>query len=483
MTFGGSGLGLLFIATNLRWGQMRPISNFAARDVEALLHPTTNLLAHRTAGPLVLERAEGIYVYDNAGRRYIEGLAGLWCTGLGYGNAELVETAREQMSRLSFSHLFGGRSHEAAIALAEKIKALSPAPTSKVFFTNSGSEANDTQVKIAWYYNNARGQTKRKKLIARHRAYHGTTVAAASLSGLGVFHADFDLPMARVLHTECPHFWRNAHEGESEADYAARLAGSLDELIQREGPETVAAFIAEPVMGAGGVLLPPATYFEKVQAVLDRYGIAFIADEVICGFARTGNWWGSQTFGIKPSTVTMAKAVTSAYVPMGALTVSEEVYDALVEASGRHGVFAHGFTYSGHPLACAVALKTIEIYERLDIVGHVRRISPIFRLRLNALADHPLVGEARGVGLLGGPELVRDKRSKRSFDPKLGVGAKAASFAEEEGVLCRAVGGDTLALCPPLIIDGAEINAMFDCITRTLDRTEAWARKEGHFGG
>ena len=459
---------------------MRPISNFAARDVEALLHPTTNLLTHRSAGPLVLERAEGIYVYDSDGKRYIEGLAGLWCTGLGYGNQELVETAREQMSKLSFTHLFGGRSHEPAIALAEKIRAISPVPNSKVFFTNSGSEANDTQVKIAWYFNNVRGQPKRKKIIARQRGYHGTTVASASLSGLGVFHADFDLPLPAMLHTDCPHHWKYAEEGESEQDYASRIVRNLEEMIEREGPDTIAAFIAEPVMGAGGVLIPPATYFEKVQALLAKHDIAFIADEVICGFGRTGNWWGCQTFGIQPSTVTMAKAITSAYVPMGALTVPDNVYQTLVEASGKHGVFAHGFTYSGHPLACAVALKTIEIYERIRIVEHVQRVTPVFQARLKALADHPLVGEARGVGLIGGLELVKAKRSKQSFDPKLGVGAKAARFAEEEGVLCRAVGGDTVALCPPLVIDETEINALFDGISSALDRTEAWARKEGH---
>jgi 4-aminobutyrate---pyruvate transaminase len=459
---------------------MRPLSNFANRDVEALLHPTTNLAAHRTQGPLVIERGEGVHVYDSNGKRYIEGLAGLWCTGLGYGNAELIETAREQMARLSFSHLFGGRSHEPAIALAEKIKAIAPCPTSKVFFTNSGSEANDTQIKLAWYFNNARGQPKRKKLISRNRAYHGTTVATASLSGLAVFHADFDLPMARVLHTDCPHYGKYAEAGESEEDYASRLVRSLEEMIEREGPETIAAFIAEPVMGAGGVLIPPRTYFEKVQAVLARHGIAFIADEVICGFGRTGNWWGSQTYGIAPDTVTMAKAVTSAYVPLGAITVSEEMYGALVEASGKHGVLAHGFTYSGHPLACAVALKTIEIYERIDIVAHVQRVAPIFQLRLKALADHPLVGEARGVGLIGALELMRDKRTKQGFEPKLGVGAKATRFAEEEGLICRAVGGDSVALCPPLIIDGAEINAMFDALGRALDKTEMWARAEGY---
>jgi 4-aminobutyrate--pyruvate transaminase len=459
---------------------MQPLSNYAARDVESLLHPTTNLLAHRSSGPLVLERAEGVYVYDSNGKRYIEGLAGLWCTGLGYGNAELVETAREQMSRLSFAHLFGGRSHEPAIALAEKIKAIAPSPTSKVFFTNSGSEANDTQIKLAWYYNNARGQPKRKKIVSRRRAYHGTTIAAASLTGLDIFHSDFDLPMARVLHTDCPHHWRNAEPGESEEEYASRLAGNLRELIEREGPETIAAFIAEPVMGAGGVLVPPRTYFEKIQAVLARYDISFIADEVICGFGRTGQWWGSQTFGIQPSTVTMAKAITSAYVPLAALTVPEEVYQALVAESGKQGMFAHGFTYSGHPLACAVALKTIEIYERMKILEHVQRVAPIFQLRLKALADHPLVGQARVVGLIGAIELVRNKSTKEAFEPKLGVGARAARFAEEEGLICRAVGGDNIGLCPPLIIDGAEINAMFDCLARALDRTAEWARKEGY---
>jgi 4-aminobutyrate--pyruvate transaminase len=351
-----------------------------------------------------------------------------------------------------------------------------------VFFTNSGSEANDTQVKIAWYTSNARGQPNRKKIIARQRAYHGTTVAAASLSGLSVFHADFDLPMSRMLHTDCPHYGKYAEPGESEEDYSARLAKSLEALIEREDPRTIAAFIAEPVMGAGGVLVPPKGYFEQIQAVLAKHDIPLIADEVICGFARTGNWFGSETYGIKPSSITIAKAITSAYVPMGAITVSEEVYQLLVEESGKHGVFAHGFTYSGHPLASAVALKTIEIYERLKIVEHVRRVAPIFKARIEALGDHPLVGETRSVGLIGAVELFKDKRTKQSFEAKLGVGARAARFAEEEGLICRAVGGDNVGLCPPLIIDGAEINALFDCLTRALDKTHAWARKEGYLG-
>ena len=459
---------------------MHPKSNYAARDIAALLHPTTNLFTHQTHGPLMLEKAEGIYVTDTQGKRYIEGLAGLWCTGLGYGNEEIADAARAQMSKLSFSHLFGGRSHEPAVELAEKIKSLAPCPTSKVFFTSSGSETNDSQIKLAWYYNNAIGRPKKKKIISRMRAYHGVTIATASLTGLPIFHADFDLPMAGVLHTDCPHHYRGAEPGETEAEFASRLAANLEAMIEREGPDTIAAFIAEPVMGAGGVIVPPDTYFSKIQAVLKRHDIAFIADEVICGFGRTGNWWGSQTLGAEPTTVSMAKGITSAYFPLGALTVPENVHEAMIAESKKLGVFAHGFTYSGHPVGCAVALATIAIYERIDIVGHVRRVSPTFQRRLRALADHPLAGEARGVGLIGGLELVKDKRSKQSFDGKIGLGAKVVAFAQEEGLICRAVAGDTIGVCPPLIIKEDEINALFDALSKALDKTHAWARAEGH---
>ena len=460
---------------------MTTLTNFSARDVESLLHPTTNLAAHRTSGPLILERAEGVHVWDAAGKRYIEGLAGLWCTALGYGNLELVEAAREQMTKLSFQHLFGGRSHEPAIALAEKLKEISPAPTSKIFFTSSGSEANDTQIKLAWYYNNARGKPKKKKIISRVKAYHGVTIASASLTGLPVFHADFDLPIAGILHTSTPHHYRNGLPGESEEEFATRLAADLEAMIEREGPETIAAFIAEPIMGAGGVIVPPKGYFEKMQAVLSKHDILMIVDEVICGFGRTGNYWGSETLNIKPDTITMAKAITSAYMPLGAITVSEPVYAALVDESKKLGVFAHGFTYSGHPVACAVALKTLEIYDRMNIVGHVQRVAPVFERRLQGFNDHPLVGETRGRGLIGAVEIVKDKASKTSFDYRQGVGAKTVAFAQEEGLICRAVAGDSIAVCPPLIIDEAGINEMFDALGKALDKTLAWARKEGIF--
>ena len=350
---------------------------------------------------MILDRGEGIYVYDTQGKPYIEGLAGLWCTALGYGNKELIDAATEQMSRLSFTHLFGSRSHEPAIELAEKLKELVPIPTSKIFFTSSGSEANDTQIKLAWYYNNARGKPRKKKIIGRVRGYHGVTVAAASMTGMPVYHADFDVPLKGFLHAECPHYYRAAEQGETEADFASRMAANLEALIEREDPETIAAFIAEPVQGAGGVIMPPETYFEKIQPILQKYDIAFIADEVICGFGRTGNMFGSETYGMQPHTMTMAKAITSAYMPLGAVTVTEEMFQAFVEESKKLGVFAHGFTYSGHPVAAAVAVKTLEIYNRVDIVGQVRAVSPTFAARMHGLAGHPLVGNARAVGLIG----------------------------------------------------------------------------------
>src|SRR4051795_2577672 len=286
---------------------MSPSSNLAARDIETLIHPYTNLAAFRETGPLLLERGQGVWVYDATGKGYIEGMAGLWCTALGHGNEELVEAAAEQMRKLPFGHLFSGKSHDPAIALAEKLKEIAPVPTSKIFFCNSGSEANDTQIKLVWYMNNALRRPRKKKIISRQKAYHGVTIASASLTGLPGNQIDFDVPIAGILHTSCPHHYRFAHAGETEEDFATRLAGDLESLILREGPETVAAFIVEPVMGAGGVIVPPYGYFDKIQPILKKYDVLLIADEVICGFGRTGNMWGCQTFGIEPDIVTMAK--------------------------------------------------------------------------------------------------------------------------------------------------------------------------------
>lgn len=454
------------------------LSNLAVRDIETLVHPYTNLAMHREVGPLVLERGEGVTVYDSAGKDYIEAMAGLWCTSLGYSNQELVETAYEQMKKLPFTHIFSGRSHDPAIELAEKLKEIAPVPISKVFYGASGSDANDTQIKLVWYMNNALGRPHKKKIISRLKGYHGVTVASASLTGLPNNHIDFDLPLPGILHTSCPHHYRFAEPGETEQDFSARMAAELEEMILREGPDTVAAFIAEPVMGAGGAITPPDGYFEKINAVLAKYDVLFIADEVITGFGRTGEMFGTTTYGLKADTLSCAKAITSAYFPLSAVMINEAVYEVLVDQSRKIGVFGHGNTYAGHPVGCAVAVKTLEIYQRDRIVEHVRKVSPTFLRCLTKLTEHPLVGEARGVGLIGGIELVRDKQTRASFEGKKGVGAKSVFFAQGEGLITRAM-GDRIAFCPPLIITEAEIEELFARYGRALDKTLDWAKAEG----
>jgi 4-aminobutyrate---pyruvate transaminase len=454
------------------------LSNMAVRDIETVIHPYTNLARHRETGPLILNEGRGIYLYDDKGKRYIEGLAGLWCTALGFGNEELADAAAAAMRKLSFSSVFGGKSHDGAIALSEKLKELAPCPASKVLFGTSGSDANDMQMKLTWYYNNARGRPAKKKIISRMRGYHGVTIASGSLTGLAPVHADFDLPIAHVLHTACPHFYRGALGGETEDAFATRMAQELEEMIEREGTDTIAAFIAEPVMGAGGVVVPPEGYFAKINAVLEKHDIRFIADEVICGFGRTGNWFGTQTMGMTPSSITMAKAITSAYFPMSAITIEEDLYQAMLDESRKIGTFGHGLTYTAHPVGCAVALKAIEIYERDRIIEHVRAVAPVFQARLRGLADHPLVGEARGIGLIGALELVADKKTKRAFDPKKALGMHTVSILAELGLLNRAM-GDSLAFCPPLIITADQVNEMFDIVAVALDRAEEHVRREG----
>ena len=398
--------------------------------------------------------------------------------GAGLGDNELADTAAEQMRKLAFGHLFAGRSHEPAIALAEKLKDVAPFPVSKVFFANSGSEANDTQIKMFWYANNARGKVAKKKIISRTKAYHGVTIASASLTGLPANHRSFDLPLDFVRFTDCPHYYRNAEEGESEEQFSARMASNLATLIEEEGPETIAAMIAEPLQGAGGVILPPKGYFPAISAVLKKYDIALISDEVITGFGRTGNWFGCETFGFQPDSMSVAKALSSAYLPISAVMLSAELVDAIEAESGKIGTFGHGFTYSGHPVAAAVALKTIEIYQSRDILGHVAKVSPHFQAHLRGLGDHPLVGEASGVGLIGGIELVADKKTKASFETARAAGATIAKFAEEEGVIVRPLMGDRIAICPPLVIKTQEIEELFARLTRALDKGLDWARRE-----
>jgi 4-aminobutyrate--pyruvate transaminase len=326
--------------------------------------------------------------------------------------------------------------------------------------------------------NNALGRPKKKKIISRQRAYHGVTVATASMTGLPANHADFDLPIPGFLHTACPHHYRFAQDGESEEEFATRLAEDLDQLIEQQGPETVAAFIAEPVMGAGGVIVPPRSYFPKIMEVCRRHDVLMIADEVICGFGRLGAMFGSEVLNYRPDAITVAKALSSAYVPIGAVMIPELMYTALVEESRKIGTFGHGYTYSGHPVAAAVAVKTLEIYARERIVEQAAGKAPQFQERLRELAEHPLVGHARGLGLIGGLELVADKTSKQSFEGSVGIAPRAVRFAEQEGLIVRALAGDVISVCPPLVISSEEIDELFARLKRALDRTLDWALRE-----
>lgn len=450
----------------------------ASRDKAYYLHPYTNLKTHEDVGPLVIERGEGVHVFDDSGKAYIEGMAGLWCTSLGFGEERLVEAATRQLRKLPFYHAFTHKAHDPGIDLAEALIKIAPVPMSKVFFTNSGSEANDTVVKLVWYYNNALGRPHKKKIIARQKGYHGVTVASASLTGLPHLHRDFDLPIAGILHTDCPHFYRYGEEGETEEDFATRLADQLEQLILAEGPDTIAAFIAEPVMGAGGVIVPPATYFDKIQPVLKRYDILFIADEVICGFGRTGSMFGTQTYNLKPDIITVAKALSSAYLPIAAVMISEPIYQAMVRQSEKIGTFGHGYTYSGHPVSAAVALETLKIYEERDIVSHVRTVAPHLQDGLRRFRDHPLVGEVRGIGLIAGVEIVADKATKAPFDPKLGIGSHVARFAQEHGLIVRAM-GDSIGFSPPLIITSAELDDLTARFGKALDDTVSFVTDKG----
>jgi adenosylmethionine-8-amino-7-oxononanoate aminotransferase len=434
-----------------------------------MIYPTTNLTAIEQ---LVIERGEGVYVYDNQGKQYLEGLAGLWCTALGYGNEEIVNTAAEQMRKLTYCHLFGGKTHPAAMELADKLAEMVPVNNARVFFGNSGSDANDTQVKLLRYYFNAIGKPEKYKIISRERAYHGVTIAAASLTGLPANHAHFSLPFEAlgVLRTGSPHFYRDGLPGESEQEFASRRADELEELILAEGPETIAAFIAEPVNGAGGVIVPPEGYFEKIQAVLTKYDILMWDDEVITGFGRTGADFGATSLGIKPQMMSLAKALSSAYMPLSAAVVTGEMYEAMVAPSAEVGVFGHGYTYSGHPVACAVASKVIEIYEREHLFEHAARVGGYMQKRLREFESHGLVGEVRGMGLIAAVELVANRETRQPFADN-SVGGFCQKACENNGLIVRAMGGNSIALCPPLIITEAQVDELVDKLGRALDAT------------
>lgn len=439
-----------------------------ARDIAYHFHAYTDAVAHAGHGPQIMDAGEGVFVFDTHGKRYVEAMAGLWSVAVGFGEERLIAAAEAQMRKLPFYHNFAHRAHDPAIDLAEKLVSMAPVPMSKVFFTNSGSEANDTVMKMIWYRANALGQPEKKKIISRHRGYHGVTIASASLTGLPKNHASFDLPLPGVLHTTCPHYWKEGREGETEEDFATRCAEELDALIRAEGPETIAAFFAEPVMGAGGVVVPPPTYWDKIQAVLRQYDILLVADEVINGFGRTGTMFGCQTYGIAPDAMVLSKQITSSYVPFSAILLNERFYAPVAEESGRIGVLGHGYTAGGHPVGAAVALENIRIIEERGLVEKAAATGAYFRERLQRFERHPFVGEVRGIGLIAALELVHPARDDLAPGA---LGAAMNRLLYERGVISRAM-VDAMAFCPPLIIEQDEIDLIVDGIADALAALE-----------
>lgn len=442
-------------------------NSIEARDIAYQMHPNVNLRQYEKTGGLVIESGEGIYVTDNNGKRYIEGLAGLWSVAVGFGEKRLAEVAKAQMEKLPYYHTFAYKTHGPSIELAELLIKLAPVPMSKVHFTSSGSEANDLACKMVWYRSNALGKKDKKKIIGRIKGYHGVTIAAASITGLSRNHESFDLPLDRMIHTSCPSYVHFGLEGESEAEFTARILRDLEDLIIREGPETIAAFWGEPVMGAGGVLVPPAGYWEGVQEILRKYDILLVVDEVICGFGRTGKMFACETFNIKPDVLVVSKQISSSYMPLSAIIMTDSFYQPIAEESDRVGTFGHGFTAAGHPVATAVGLENLKIIQERDLVGNAARLEAKFLGRLEGLAGHPIAHSSRGIGLIGALEI------KSWSDAKPGDAAAAVTAAlEEEGVIARAV-AEAVCFCPPLIITAEQIDDMFDALARALDKVAA----------
>lgn len=445
--------------------------------MSAVIYPTTNL---KKTEQLIIERGEGIYVHDEHGKKYLEAMSGLWCTSLGYGNQELIEASNDQMNKLTFSHMFGGKSHQVGIDLAEKLADMVPIKDAKVFFGNSGSDANDTHIKLLRYYFNAIGKPEKRKIITRERAYHGVTVAAGSLTSLPATLAHFDSPIEAlgVLRTDHPHYYHGALTNETESQFVNRICANLENLIQSEGPQTIAAFIAEPITGASGVIVPPDGYYEKLQSILARYDILFWADEVITAFGRTGHDFGCTAMQIEqPDMMTLAKQLSSAYYPISASIIRGDMYEAMIEPSAKVGVFGHGYTYSGHPVGCAIALKTLEIYERDNIFQNSALVGEYLQKRLREFTDHPLVGEVRGRGMIAAIELVANKNKKIAFADGV-VGAEATKLCQDNGMIVRCVAGNSIALCPPLITNKAQVDEIIDILGIALDGSLDYASRQ-----
>ncbi len=451
------------------------MNSLHARDIASLIHQQTDLDRHSREGGVLIARGEGCRVWDTDGKEYIEAMAGLWCASLGFSNRRLADAAHRQMLALPYYHTFFGKGHEPSVELAERLLAVAPAGMARVLFQCSGSEANDAAIKLAWHYWGVKGQPQRRKFIGRVRGYHGNTVATVSLSGQPHMHAGFGLPLPGFVHADNPNYYRFHEDGETEEAFSVRMAAKLEALIQAEGPETIAAFFGEPVQGGGGAITPPRGYWAAIQAVLKRHDILFVADEVICGFGRTGAMWGSQTYDLQPDMISCAKQLSAAFQPISALMIGSKVHEALLEGSRTHGSFGHGFTYGGHPVACAVAIETLKIYEEMDLVAHVQEVAPAFLAGLGALRDHALVGDVRGVGLIAGVELMQGKASRQPFPAAMAVGLRVQTACERAGLIVRAI-GDRIAFTPPLIITRREVEEMCSRFASALD--QVWAEMQ-----
>lgn len=455
--------------------------DFAELDRHYLFHPFTALGAHEKQGPpVVMAKGDGVWVEDVDGRRYIDAMAGLWCVNVGYGRTELADAMKKQAETLAYCHAFSSMSSNTPALLSERLIKNAPVPMSKVFYGLSGSDANDTQVKIVWYYNNVLGRPNKKKIISRQRGYHGVTIMSGGMTGLPGVHAGFDLPLPFVKHTTAPHrLWEGP--GLSDAEFVDKLVVDLERLINEEGADTIAAMIVEPVMGAGGVIVPPQGYYEAIQPLLARHDILLIADEVICGFGRLGHMWGCQAMNIEPDLITIAKGATSAYFPLSGCIVSDKVWQTLVAGGEKFGAFGHGYTYSAHPIGAAVATANLDIIDNEGLVANAARRGAYMHERLQAaFSGHPLVGEIRGFGLIGAVEFVARKEPPVAFDPKLTVGARIAKAALAKGVITRALpAADSIAFSPPLIISEVEIDKMVNVARDAADSVQEELLREG----
>ncbi|RWA65468.1 aspartate aminotransferase family protein [Mesorhizobium sp.] len=466
---------------------MANVAEIAEMDRKTVLHPFTYLKDYASGGihPTIVETGKGVRIQDASGREYIDGFAGLYCVNIGYGRTEVAEAIARQAYKLAYYHSYAAHTTEALARLSDRLVRMAPGKMSKVFYGLSGSDANETQAKIVWYYNNLRGKPQKKKIIARERGYHGCSVVSGSMTGLGFYHDHMDLPVSGILRTGVPHFYRGAHPGETEEDFSARRADELEALILAEGPDTVGAFIAEPVLGTGGITPPPSGYWPKIQAVLRKYDVLLIADEVICGFGRTGAMFGSDLYGIEPDLVTIAKGLTSGYAPLSASIVSQKVFEVMEEATPRVGAFSHGYTYSGHPISAAAANAVLDIVEREDLAGQSARKGDYLLARLKAeFAQNPIVGEVRGIGMLAALEFVADRGTKASFDPGLKVGARISQAARDRGLIARAMPhGDILGFAPPLVMTEAEIDEMVGIAKAAVDSVLVDMDQQGAVAG